>query len=196
MSSLQSLRRPHPLRPGDTVAVIAPASPFDRASFETGLQAISHRYRVRYDEGIFDRHRYLAGRDERRLNELIQALTDPQIRAVFCARGGYGTMRLLPELAAGASHLEPKPFIGFSDMTAIHLWLQREGLMSVHGPVLTQLGRVPEHNRERLIRLLESPSPSEPLQAASTYFGGIAEGRLVGGNLSVLTRILGTPYLP
>ncbi|TLY59730.1 MAG: LD-carboxypeptidase [Gammaproteobacteria bacterium] len=192
MSRLQSFLRPRALRQGDPVAVIAPASAFDRASFETGLAVIGERYRVRYDEHILARHRYLAGDDARRLAELIAALTDPASKAVFCARGGYGAMRLLASLAAGlavpaAPALAPKPLIGFSDITALHQFLQHRGLVSIHGPTVTQLGRLSQPTRARLFSLLESAAPAQPLYGTDTYVGGIAEGPLLGGNLSVFT---------
>ncbi|MBV8402655.1 MAG: LD-carboxypeptidase [Gammaproteobacteria bacterium] len=185
-----------PLRPQDRVAVIAPASGFDRAAFEAGLALIAARYRAEYGSGVFERHRYLAGSDARRLAELEAALADPGIRAVFCARGGYGATRLLPQLAPRAPAGAPKPLVGFSDITALHLWLQAHGRMSVHGPVLTQLPRLAPATHARLFTLLESAQPAAPLRGSATYVAGTAEGPLLGGNLSVLTRLLGTPYMP
>lgn len=181
------------LRPGDRVAAVAPASSFDRASFEAGLEVLSQRYRVDYDPGLLTRHRYLAGSDRRRLTELASALTDATVRAVFCVRGGYGMMRLLPELEGIA--LTPKPVIGFSDITALHQLLQRQRLVSIHGPVLTQLSRLDAPTHARLFELLESEAPAVDLTGLETYVGGTAEGPLLGGNLSVLTRLLGTPFL-
>src|SRR6185437_12592594 len=181
------------LRPGDPVVVVAPAGPFDRASFEAGLEIIARRYRVHYDPGLLARHRYLAGTDERRLSELASALTDTGGRAVFCARGGYGMMRLLPKLEGTA--LAAKPVVGFSDITALHQLLQRQGLVSIHGPVLTQLARLDAHAHTRLFELLESETPAADLTGAEAYVDGTAEGPLLGGNLSVLTRLLGTPFL-
>ncbi|MGH8169000.1 MAG: S66 peptidase family protein [Steroidobacteraceae bacterium] len=186
--------RPFPaLRAGDPVAVIAPAGPFDRASFEAGLEIISRRYEVHYDPGVLTRHRYLAGSDARRLGELWRALGDRSSRAVFCARGGYGIMRLL----AGLEGLTPvsKPVVGFSDITALHQLLQGRGLISVHGPVLTQLSRLEQRAHERLFGILESDAPAGDLTGTETYVEGTAEGPLLGGNLSVLTRLLGTPFL-
>ena len=181
------------LRPGDPVAVIAPAGPFDRESFEAGLAIVAARYSAQYDSEIFQRQRYLAGSDSRRLAELNRALTDPAIRAVFCARGGYGTMRLLQRLdAEGAA----KPVVGFSDITALHQWQQSHGFVSIHGPVLTQLGRLGRATSERLFSLLESHSPAAPLSGTTTFVNGTAEGPLLGGNLSVFTRLLGTPFMP
>ena len=176
--------------------MIAPASGFERSPFEAGLALLSARYRAEYDGGLFERQRYLAGSDVRRLAELHAALADPGIRAVFCVRGGYGATRLLPQLAARAPEGAPKPLIGFSDITALHLWLQAHGRISIHGPVLAQLPRLPASTCARLFDLLESVRPAPPLAGTATYVGGVAEGALLGGNLSVLTRLLGTPYLP
>jgi muramoyltetrapeptide carboxypeptidase len=181
------------LRPGDPVVAIAPAGPFDRASFEAGLEIIGRRYRVHYDPGMLARHRYLAGNDERRLGELASALADSGPRAVFCARGGYGMMRLLRGLEGIA--VAPKPVIGFSDITVLHQLLQRQRLVSIHGPVITQLSRLDARAHERLFELLESAAPAAELTGEETYVAGTAEGPLLGGNLSVLTRLLGTPFL-
>ncbi len=187
--------RPFPaLRPGDRVAAVAPAGPFERPALEAGLAVLAARYSVHCEPGIFSRHRYLAGDDARRLAELSAALTDPQVKAVFCARGGYGTLRLLQGLE-GVAPL-PKPVVGFSDITALHAWLQCAGLVSLHGPVLTQLGRLDRRTHERLFTLLEGDSPAAPLHGTETYVAGVAEGALLGGTLAVLSRLLGTPFLP
>jgi muramoyltetrapeptide carboxypeptidase len=184
------------LRPQDRVAVIAPASGFEREAFEAGLALIAQRYRTEYDAGLFERQRYLAGSDARRLAELEAALADPGIRALFCVRGGYGATRLLGQLSPGALDGPPKLLVGFSDITALHLSLQAHGRVSIHGPVLTQLPRLGPATCTRLFGLLESPHPAAPLSGDSTYVGGTAEGPLLGGNLSVVTRLLGTPFMP
>ena len=176
--------------------MIAPASGFERGAFEAGLAVIAARYRVEYGDGLFERQRYLAGSDARRLAELHAALADPAIRAVFCVRGGYGATRLLAQLAPHAPEGTPKPLVGFSDITALHLWLQAHGRISIHGPVLTQLPRLAPATCTRLFELLESPRPATPLSGDATYVGGTAEGPLLGGNLSVVTRLLGTPFMP
>jgi muramoyltetrapeptide carboxypeptidase len=189
--------RPCPaLHPGDCVAVIAPASGFDRAAFDAGLALVDARYESVYGPGIFERQRYLAGSDGRRLDELNAALADPEVRALFCARGGYGATRLLGRLRAADPSAAAKLLIGFSDITALHLWMQAHGRISIHGPVLTQLGRLPQATCERLFGLLESSAPAAALRGAATYMGGVAEGPLLGGNLSVFSRMLGTPFMP
>src|SRR5512133_2284677 len=138
------VRLPPPLRRGDAVRVIAPASPFDPSELERGLAVLRQMGlvpRLRADLGA--RAGYLAGDDARRLAEWREAVADPEARAIFCARGGYGTMRLLPDLDPGPLLAHPKLLVGFSDITAIHAVLNRAGLATVHGPVLTQLGRAP-----------------------------------------------------
>jgi muramoyltetrapeptide carboxypeptidase len=184
--------RPPALRPGDPVSIVAPSSPFDRASFERGLELLASRYRPVFAPGIFSKERYLAGSDERRQAELAEALASSETRAVFCARGGYGAMRLLRGLGLPAV---AKPLVGFSDVTALHCALQAAGRVSVHGPVVTQLGAQGSRAAEPLFALLESPLPPPALRG-SPVVRGVAEGPVVGGNLSVLTRLLGTPYLP
>jgi muramoyltetrapeptide carboxypeptidase len=188
------MRKPPALRPKDLVRVIAPAGPFDRPGFEAGVKVIGERYRVVFEEGIFSSRRYLAGDDARRLAELEQAFADTEAKAVFAARGGYGAMRLLGKIRVES--WPNKALVGFSDITALHCVLQRAGRISIHGPVLTQLGRAAKPVAERLFELLESPRAPEALTGARTLVPGAVEGPLLGGNLSVLTRLLGTPYLP
>ncbi len=195
MTAAATFRQPPALRAGDRVAVVAPASSFDRESFEAGLAVVAARYATHYDRSIFERHRYLAGADARRLSELSAALADPAVKAVFCARGGYGAMRLLPELGLLRA-FPPKPLVGFSDIVALHLWLQSLGSISIHGPVLTQLGHLSQATHARLFALLENSSPAAALPGTRTLVPGVAEGPLLGGCLSVLTRLLGTPYMP
>lgn len=182
---------PPPLRPGDRVAVVAPAGPFDRPSFEKGLQVLSSRYQPVFTEQLFESHRYLAGADASRGQQLQRALDDDGLRAIVAARGGYGAMRLLPSLRFGA----PKHLVGFSDITALHLAAQRFGWRSLHAPVLTQLGKQPPEVVERLFACLEGRAVA-PLKGTRTVVAGVATGPLLGGNLSVLTRLIGTPYLP
>src|SRR5262249_35059896 len=147
-----------------------------------------------FGDGIYATHRYLAGDDARRLCELRDAMSSDRVRGIFCARGGYGTMRLLPRLSAG--EVRPIPLVGFSDITALHaLWLAA-GLRCVHGPVLTQLGKQDSSVVERLLSILESGAPAAALLGTTCVVPGIAEGPLLGGNLSVLTRLIGTPWMP
>lgn len=186
-----SFLTPPPLRPGDRVAVVAPSGPFDRPSFEKGLEVLARRYQPVFTERLFETHRYLAGTDDARAAELQRALDDDALRAVFTARGGYGAMRLLPTLRLST----PKLVVGFSDATALHLAAQKQGWRSVHGPVLTQLGRQPAEVVDRLFAVLEG-QPVAPLTGQRTVCPGVAEGPLLGGNLSVFSRLIGTPWMP
>jgi muramoyltetrapeptide carboxypeptidase len=104
-------------------------------------------------------------------------------------------MRLLARLG-DVTALPPKPLVGFSDLTALHLALQAAGRPSIHGPVVTQLGRAPDVAVDWLFTLLESGRPPGPLMGAETLVSGSAEGPLIGGNLAVLTRLVGTPFFP
>lgn len=122
-------------------------------------------------------------------------MAEPDVGAIFSARGGYGAMRLLPRLKLDTSR-PPAALIGFSDITALHGLWQSQGLVSFHAPVLTQLGRLPEAAFARLTNLLESSEPAPALDARETFVPGVAEGRLVGGNLAVLVSLMGSPYLP
>jgi muramoyltetrapeptide carboxypeptidase len=152
------------------------------------------------DPGILSRDGYLAGGDERRSDELNRYLRDPDVRAIFCARGGYGLMRILPALDAASLRSDPKLLVGFSDVTALHCWaLASAGVRPVHGPVVAQLDEIGGHDRDWLFRLLERPEPpgvlpGEPLLASGHAGQGAIEGPLLGGNLSLLAHLAGTPY--
>jgi len=139
---------------------------------------------------VLARTGYLAGNDDRREQELARALSDPACRAVFCARGGYGLLRILDRLGA----LGDKPVVGFSDVTALHAWLYGRGLASVHGPNVGGLGQFARD--AALFSLLEDTAPPPPLAGLRPIARGEAQGRLVGGNLSLLSHLCGTPYMP
>ena len=186
-----SFLTPPPLRQGDRVAVVAPSGPFDRPTFDKGLEVIARRYQPVFSERIFQTHRYLAGTDTSRGAELQAALDDESVKAVFAARGGYGSMKLLPSLRLSS----PKHLVGFSDFTSLHCAAQKQGWRSLHAPVLTQLGKQPPEVLERLFALLEG-QPVAPLTGVRTVKTGIAEGPLLGGNLSVFTRLIDTRWLP
>jgi muramoyltetrapeptide carboxypeptidase len=179
------------------VAVVAPAGPLDRAVFDRGLAVLATRYEPVVGPGLFVRQRYLAGADERRGAELAWALADPDVKGIIAARGGYGAMRLLaglePLLAKAA---RPRLLVGFSDITALHLAWQARGWRSVHGPVVTQLGTQPPELASRLFHLLESTTEPAAALSGEPLIDGVAEGPLLGGNLSLVTRLLGTPWLP
>lgn len=161
-------------------------------AFDRGLEVLAARYRPQLGAHVRDTHGYLAGLDTARAADLQHALDAREMGAVFAARGGYGAMRLLPSLRLDAV---TRPLVGFSDATALHLALQVSGRRSLHGPVVTQLGRSPPDVVAGLFSVLEGGVPA-PLHGERTVVGGRVEGPLLGGNLSVLTRLIGTPWLP
>jgi muramoyltetrapeptide carboxypeptidase len=167
-----------------------------RAGFLAGAEILGRRYTLRYDEPIFTADGYLAGSDERRLAELAIALADPDARAIVMARGGYGLLRLLPFVNPAALRTAARPIVGFSDGTALLAQAARAGLTSVHGPVVTQLANLPAEDHAALFRLLEEPAPGVVLASLEQIVPGRARGPLLGGNLEVFSRLLGTPFLP
>src|SRR5205814_8273868 len=140
--------------PAARLRCLAPAAPSHPESSEAAFAPLARRYEPIFDPGLFSKARYLAGDDDRRLAELHQALRDDRTRAVFCARGGYGAMRLLKRLQLDGA--PPKPLVGFSDITSLHLAFLARDRASIHGPVLTQLAKQPTDSLERLFGLLES----------------------------------------
>lgn len=190
--------KPRPLKPGDTLGVVAPAGPVDATSLAEGVRQLeAWGFRVRLGAHVHAAKEYLAGSDADRLADLDAMLRDPSVRGILAARGGYGTMRLLPHLDWEPFLVDPKPFVGYSDLTALHALLNRLGLVSFHGTMVAKLGS--EYSREALRRALTTPGPlgEIPLPEGMTPFplkGGVAEGVLVGGNLALLCALLGTPY--
>jgi muramoyltetrapeptide carboxypeptidase len=198
---------PPPLRRGDAVRVVAPSSPFDPAALERGLAVLSGRLglRPRMRADLVARRGYLAGDDGRRAEEWREAAADAEATAIFCARGGYGAMRLLPTLDPAPLLARPKALVGFSDVTALHAALNRAGLATVHGPVLTQLGRAPEDAVRQLEAVLFGaprpdawgvPAPGAGIVAAQTVRPGRVSGPLLGGTLTLLAHLAGTPFAP
>lgn len=199
--------RPPRLRPGDVVRVIAPSGPVPRDGFSAGAGILGGRYQLRFDDGgdtagsteqigLFARDGFLAGSDERRLAELRAAFADPDARAVVMARGGYGLTRMLPFIDPRLFTDRPLPVVGFSDGTALLAQAARAGVLSIHGPVVTQLPSLAAPDHQALFRLLEDPTPGVLLHELSGLVPGRVQGPLLGGNLEVFSRLLGTPFMP
>jgi muramoyltetrapeptide carboxypeptidase len=186
---------PRCLAPGARIALIAPASPFDRSEFELGLTRLRRRYDVQHRPDIFEQRGYLAGDDQRRLSELQEVLAQPKIAAIIAARGGYGSTRLLARIEPALLRPQAPLLIGFSDLTALHaLWAQAEQ-GSIHGNMVAGLGRASEAQFERFVGALEGRF-SERFTGLERIATGAAEGVLLGGNLAVLCALLGTPWFP
>jgi muramoyltetrapeptide carboxypeptidase len=180
------VRFPPPLRPGDVVAIFAGSSPFDPTLAWRGLGWLASRYRLRFDRSLFDRRGYLAGSDERRLNELAAYLAAPEIRALIAVRGGYGLSRIVHRIDGSSLRENPRWIVGFSDVTALHVEAVRLGVASVHGPMVAALGRADYWTRTHLISTLEAPLAPFRLPGLRMLHPGTAEGPLAGGNLTML----------
>ncbi len=194
----RSRTKPPRLRPGGTVALVAPAGPVRPDALAWAVRAVERRgFRVAVDASILENDGYLAGSEARRVRELTDAFADPAIDAVLCARGGYGAMRLLPALDPDLFRRHPKPFAGFSDITALHAFLgQQAGLVTVHGAMLATRPAPAPAALEALWRALTDPSPLGVVGGprVKAIGRGRARGRLVGGNLTLVTALVGTPW--
>jgi muramoyltetrapeptide carboxypeptidase len=193
------------LRAGDLVGVIAPAgpAPAERVALVEPLFA-RFGLRARLYPSCHARHaqhNFLAGDDATRLADLHAAFADDDVRAVFCLRGGWGSPRLLEHIDSALLRENIKPFIGYSDITALHALLQRDGLMSFHAPMpasdLVIDGA--EDDAAALFALLMQPLPvghvfAPALLPGVWHISGTATGRLVGGNLSLIASLCGTPW--
>lgn len=193
---------PPPLKPGDVLAAIAPSGCLrshlsggrsEIEAYRQGIEIWQQRgYRVEIASGCEERWGYLAGTDAHRRSQLRSAWCDRSVRGILCARGGYGGSRLLEDWHwQGGS---PKWLIGFSDITAL-LWnLHQQEIVGIHGAVLTSLAAEPDWSIERLFDAVEG-RPLAPLQGKG-WGGGKVRGRLLPGNLTVATALLGTAALP
>lgn len=192
--------KPKALVKGDVIHVVASSSPFEREAFLQGVKVLeSFGFGVSYQADIFSKQYYLAGSDQRRFQELKKALTHKNVKAVFFARGGYGAMRLLPELARLASALTPKIILGYSDVTALLLYFQRyHAWTTFYGPVVAKDLSQQTHHLT-LASLYQSITNTHALDKMQfddvlTLKAGNAEGIMVGGCLSLIVALLGTPY--
>ncbi len=198
---------PPALRAGDTVALVAPCGISEEADIRRFADSFRDAgFAVRLDPALPGRrHRYLAGTDDQRADELNRALRDPEIRGVFVLRGGYGLTRILDRIDYDALRHDPKVIAGYSDVTALHLAIARRArVITFHAPMASSVraaGPDPTF-AERSFRdmLLLDPTaarraiPAPAEGAVTTVTGGRCEGRLVGGNLSLIAATLGTPY--
>lgn len=183
------------LKYGDAIRVIAPAGAFNRQLFERGLVYLENEgFEVRVSDRVFESQRYFAGSDSSRLDELNQALAEEGTKAIWAARGGYGSGRLLPEVGA-AANAEPKWMIGFSDITALHLFFHSKGVGSIHGANITTLESWSEPARQELWGLLRG-NHDQAFSGTTFAPGPAADGRVIGGNLTVMASLAGTGQLP
>lgn len=179
---------PPALQPGARVHVIAPSGPFDRCLVLRGLGWLSERYRVTFAPDLFARRGFLAGSDERRQNELTQALLDPEVAAVVTARGGHGLLRIAHAAPFAALTRVPKWLIGFSDPTVLHCEATKVGVASLHAANVAGLGRADGETRSEWILAAEQ-CLSPRRYVGEAWSPGCVRGPLFGGNLTVLTML-------
>lgn len=194
-------RRGPLLKAGAGIALTAPAGPLSAGSVERAIRRVrSWGWRPLLGEHATRRAGFLAGDDPQRAADLNRAIRDPATDAVWCLRGGYGTMRLLERIGWDLWAERALPLIGFSDNTALHLALRRRGVVSLHGPH-AGTAELPAFAERCLREVLTSPVaagtlpfPAGAREGVRTLRPGVAEGPLVGGNLALLAATLGTPY--
>lgn len=197
---MKKIQKPQALKPGDLVRVVAASSPFDKDAFFEGVRILeSWGLVVKYQKNIFERTPYLAGSDGRRFAELKEALADKQTKAIFFARGGYGAMRLLDKLSKIKLPTTPKIILGYSDLTALHLFfMNKAGWTTFYGPVVAKdIG--PKSEKLTLTSLKAAITSTEPLgeinlAGAQILKRGTASGKIIGGCLSLIAALMGTPY--
>lgn len=192
-----------------TIGLIAPASPPAPEKFEktfANLRMLG--WQVKPGKAIYDRNGHLAGSDAARLADIHAAFSDPEVDAIWCVRGGYGCTRLLDQLDYDLIRRNPKPLIGYSDVTALHLAIHaKTGLITFHGPV--GASEFPEDTLSYFKKVLMEPqaildisAPGSDIQLDDEAYRpfvvapGVAQGQLTGGNLALLSALAGTPYLP
>ena len=191
--------KPAPLKPGDIIGIAAPAGSFDRELLRRGVKTIAEMgFKVVLPPEVLDQKRYLAGSDETRAAVLNSLFADKTIQAIFCARGGFGSARLLDLLDFEIIGSNPKIFAGFSDVSALLAAVfEQTGLITFHAPVVTSLADADQESRDSLALALTSCTkisirPTRPITVSS----GSASGLVRGGNLASLCQLVGTPWQP
>jgi len=191
--------RPAALRRGDTVGVCAPSGPVDAARLALGVRELEAcGYEVRVADGILDRTRFTAGSAERRREQLEGLFADPDVAAIVCARGGAGASALLAGLDLERLRATPKVFVGYSDVTALHLALNNQRIVTFHGPMVAREFADASYDRASFQAAVSgegAPYRSAPTELSGLHPGS-GRGRLLGGCMSLLCAACGTPWPP
>lgn len=195
----KQLTRPAPLLPGDTIGVVAPSYAPGEGRLQRGVRALRRAgYKVIIDPEVGIDRRFSKEEDERRAENFMGIWLQPEVKAVICGTGGYGAVRMIPHLDREIFRTNPKIFVGYSDITALHLWLMRQANLRVfHGPTVDDLIPVPDDpTLASLLSMLSTPKPNVKIgrDIARAMRPGRAVGRLTGGNLSLVQQTIGTPY--
>ncbi|WP_131774981.1 S66 peptidase family protein [Legionella anisa] len=185
---------PKPIKKGDTVGIISPSSPITQQEIEAGISLLkSNGFKVKYAKHIFASERFLAGCDSDRAQDVMDFFTDPEVKAIIATRGGQGSQRLLPLLDYELMKNNPKQLFGFSDTTALQLGLfKKTGLVSYTGFTLST------HLSTQVKKTVLSSLRGEPytISKGIKVRSGVSQGPLLGGNLTLMTNLMGTSFLP
>ena len=193
------MKKPPRLKPGDTIGIVAPAGPYDPDLFNKGVDVIRGKgYHVFQPDGLGLKNGFLAGPDEHRAGLINRMFADPEIMGVFCARGGYGSLRILDLLDYDLIRQNPKVFVGFSDISALLQVLEINcGLTVFHGPVITMLGAENAETQAGLETALTTNAwMAIRASRGKVIDAGTCQGIVRGGNLATLCHLTGTPYTP
>ncbi len=194
--SSPALSKPRALAPGATLGVAAPGGPVNPDRVAEGCEVLrAAGYRTLHRDDLVARRGYLAGDDARRAKEIMDLAQDPRVDGIVCARGGYGCDRILHLLDAGALRAAAKPIVGYSDVTALLLWLRRRaGLVGFHGPMLERGADADPGALEALLLQLGGRASLPVVLRGRGRGGAAARGRLVGGSLTLVAASLATPW--
>ena len=187
------------LKEGDRIGIVAPAGPVLQEEIQPGLDFLeSLGFEPVCSPHLYDQKGYLAGEDKARVKDLHAMFRDRKIKAVLCARGGYGSHRILQKLDYGLFSRNPKIFVGYSDITTLLCALfKKSGLITIHGPVLRDLLKGDGRNATLLLKLMSSNElTTVNFPSGTAVKKGRAQGVLLGGNLSLIGHLIGTPFLP
>jgi muramoyltetrapeptide carboxypeptidase len=190
--------RVSPLHPGERIALVAPSSPFNVEKFNQAYEMLKREgYHPVPGRHLLNRKKYLAGTEAQRAQDLIWAISDPSVAAVFCVRGGYGSGKLLPWLPFTTLGRTPKIFLGYSDITFLHLAFQSQmNWITFHGPNFIEAADTPDRLREILRFFRGESSFAWKSDGSHVIRHGVASGVLLGGNLTCLVHLIGTPFFP
>lgn len=193
-----------PLPKNGRIRILTPAGPVTPDLLEQGLETLrSWGFDASLDEFVYarsDSRGYLAGEDAQRRGAVQAAFDEKELDAILFSRGGYGSMRLIEHLDLDGLRAHPKLIVGFSDITALQLWLVGEGISSLHGPVVKSFGLHDEDTYDTLDALFDAMTGGRAegfrIEGLDPVVRGKASGPLIGGNLSLMASMVGSPYCP